>query len=162
MRAKVVSSANTAVHLAVLDLSNNVDAYHSTCSICCGEEQIMSVALKRLASVENNTTDFAPNFPLAAGLLKHNADMISSQLVCFQCTLLLGSRSIYQENIVAVLPTVSYIGPNRKYLNHQLTLAITAGLATGASGQVQLFATILDRTLETKTWCSKDNNDSET
>ncbi|KAL8865678.1 MAG: hypothetical protein Q9174_006760, partial [Haloplaca sp. 1 TL-2023] len=161
MRANVVSSAENAVHLARLDLSDEVDAYRSTCSICCGEEQIMSVSIKRLASAEENTTDFALNFPLAAGLLKHNADMISSQVICFQCSLLLSARSIYQENIVAALPTVMYVEANRKYLNHQLTLAMTGGLATGVSGQVQLFATILDRTLETKTWCSKDNKDSE-
>lgn len=79
--------------------------------------------------------------------------MISSQCVCFQCACLL-TRSIHRENICAVLPTVKYHGSNQNYINHQLTLAITAGLATGVSGIVQIFVTILDRALETKEWCS--------
>ena len=105
--------------------------------------------------MEENTTDFALNFPLAAAQAWQNVDIVSSQSVCFQCSLLL-ERSIYQEDVVATLPTVDYSGPNRPYISHQLYLALTAGLATGASGVVQLFATILDRTLETKSWCAKD------
>ena len=155
MRSQVVSTADTGVKLAALDLSDNIKACRGACSICCGDEEIMSVTLKRLATVEENTTDFALNFPLAAAQAKQNADMISSQSVCFQCALLL-ERSIFQEDIVATLPTVDYSGPNKPYIIYQLYLAITAGLATGASGVVQLFATILDRTLESKSWCAKD------
>lgn len=62
---------------------------------------------------------------------------------------------------MATVPTVCYRGPNRKYINHQLTLAITAGIATGASGILQLFMTIIERTLETKKWCAKDSEDVE-
>lgn len=62
---------------------------------------------------------------------------------------------------MAIIPTVCYRGSNKKYINHQLTLAITAGLATGASGILQLFMTIIDRTLETKNWCAKDSEDVE-
>lgn len=62
---------------------------------------------------------------------------------------------------MAIIPTVCYRGPNNKYINHQLTLAITAGLATGASGILQLFMTIIERTLETKNWCAKDSEDIE-
>ena len=51
---------------------------------------------------------------------------------------------------MATIRTIDYGGPNKKYINHQLTLAITAGLATGIPGIVQIFMTILDRTLETK------------
>lgn len=53
-------------------------------------------------------------------------------------------------------------------MNHQLTLAITAGLSTGISGVGQIFMTILDRTSETKDWCSDQSSledgqkDSET
>lgn len=86
--------------------------------------------------------------------------MISSQCICFQCALLC-PRSIYQEDIVATIPTVCYRGPNKKYINHQLALAITAGLATGASGILQLFMTIIERTMETKLWCAKDSEDVE-
>ena len=62
---------------------------------------------------------------------------------------------------MATIPTVCYRGPSKKYINHQLTLAITAGIATGASGMLQLFMTIIERTLETKNWCAKDSEDVE-
>ena len=158
MRAQVVSADDSQIHFAALDLSDDVDGCRSTCSICCGEEQIMSVVLKRLESVEENTSDLALNFPLAAAQARQNVNMVSSQCICFQCALLC-SRSIYQEDIVAVIPTVDYRGANRTYIDHQLTLAITAGLTTGASGMVQLSIIILDRTLETKSWCSKHYNE---
>lgn len=156
MRSEVVSAADAEIHCAALDLSDEINAFRSTCSICCGEEQIMSVVLKRLDTVEENTTDFALNFPLAAAQAKQNANMISSQCICFQCALLC-PKSIYNEDVIATIPTVDYHGANKRYINHQLTLAITAGLATGASGIIQLFMTILDRTLEIKNWCSEDN-----
>ena len=155
MRAEKISAAESEVHQSALDLSDNIKAFRGTCPICCGDEQIMSIVLKRLDTVEENTTDFALNFPLAAGHAKQNADMISSQCICFQCALLC-PRSIYQEDIVATVPTIDYQGPNKKYINHQLTLAITAGLATGVPGIIQIFMTILDKTLATKAWCSQD------
>ncbi|KAL8994970.1 MAG: hypothetical protein Q9169_005211 [Polycauliona sp. 2 TL-2023] len=84
--------------------------------------------------------------------------MVSAQCICFQCAQVL-KVSIFQERIIATLPTVEYKDTNKKYIDHQLTLAVTAGLATGASGIVQLFATILDRTLQTKEWCSRNQAD---
>jgi len=156
MRSQTVSAADAEIHISALDLSDGIDAFRGTCPICCGEEQIMSVVLKSLDTVEENTTDFALNFPLAAAQAQQNADMVSSQCICFQCALLL-PRSIFQEEIAATIPSIDYEGINQKYIDHQLTMAITAGLATGASGIVQLFMTILDRTLETKDWCSIDN-----
>ena len=86
--------------------------------------------------------------------------MISSQCIYFQCVLLC-PRSIYEEEIVAIVPTVDYGGLSEKYINHQLTLAITAALATGILGIVQIFMTSLDRTLETKVWCSRDSSEPE-
>ncbi|KAL8711805.1 MAG: hypothetical protein Q9220_003749 [cf. Caloplaca sp. 1 TL-2023] len=160
MRASVVSAAESRIHVAALDLSEEVPAFRSSCPICCDESQIMSVTLRRLATVEENTTDFALNFPLAAAQAKQNADMISAQCICFQCALVL-EKSIYQEDIIAIIPTLDYEGANKKYIDHQLTLAVTAGLATGASGIVQLFMTILDRTLEGKEWCSPHTQDME-
>ncbi|MCJ1277537.1 hypothetical protein MMC21_005350 [Puttea exsequens] len=156
MRAQVVSAADAEVHLSALDLSDEVKAFRGFCTICCGDQEIMSIVLKKFDTVEENTSDFALNSPLAAAQAKQNKDMISSQCVCFQCALLM-PKSIYQEEIVATLPTIDCDGVNRRYVYHQLTLAVTAGLATGASGIMQLFLTILDRTLETKEWCSSDN-----
>ena len=154
-RAGMVTSADAEVKLAALDLSESVPSLRGSCSICCGDKEIMSVALKKLDTVEENTTDFALNFPLAAAHAKQNKDIVSTQTICFQCALLL-DRSIYHEEIVARLPVVEFKGPNKKYIVNQLYSALTAGLATGMSGVVQLFATILDRTLETKSWCAKD------
>jgi len=149
MRAEVMSAADAGIYLSALDLSDSVHAFRCKCPICCGEYQIMSVVLRELETVDENTTDFALNFPLAAARAKQNANMVSSQCICFQCAFLC-LRSMYQEHVIAIIPTIDYWGTNKRYMNHQLTLAITAGLNTGASGIVQLFLTILDRTLETK------------
>ncbi|KAL8994969.1 MAG: hypothetical protein Q9169_005210 [Polycauliona sp. 2 TL-2023] len=62
MRASVVS-AQEKIDVATLDLSDDVKAFRSACSICCEDEQIMSIVLKRLDTVTENTTDFALNFP---------------------------------------------------------------------------------------------------
>ena len=60
-------SANDAdLKISGLDLSESVDALRGTCSICCGEDQIMSIVLKKLENVDENISDFALNFPLAA------------------------------------------------------------------------------------------------
>ncbi|KAI4257698.1 MAG: hypothetical protein L6R42_005493 [Xanthoria sp. 1 TBL-2021] len=158
MRASTVSAQDGKIDVAALDLSNDIEAFRGACSICCEDEQIMSIVLKHLDTIEENTTDFALNFPLAAAQAKQNKDMISAQCICFQCAQAL-RVSIFQEHIVATIPTVEYKGANKKYIDHQLTLAVTAGLATGASGIAQLFATILDRTLETKDWCSCDQTE---
>ncbi|KAL8798729.1 MAG: hypothetical protein Q9182_006444 [Xanthomendoza sp. 2 TL-2023] len=159
MRSSIVSAADSEIHLAALDLSDDINALRGSCPICC-DEQIMSIVLKRLDTVEENTTDFALNFPLAAAQAKQNADIVSAQCICFQCALVC-KRSIYHEDIVATIPTVNYSGANKKYIDHQLTQALTAGLKTGASGIAQLFMTILDRTLETKNWCSRSTDDVE-
>ncbi|KAL9023943.1 MAG: hypothetical protein Q9196_006868 [Gyalolechia fulgens] len=153
-RAEVLSTQDAELHLSSLDLGDSVDAFRSTCNICCGDDQIMSVALKKLESVEENTSDFFLNFPLVAAQAQQNADMISSQCICFQCATLIGGKSIFQEELSAILPAVSYTMENKRYINHQLTMAITSGLATGASGIVQMFMSILDITLRTKRWCS--------
>lgn len=161
MRAQVISAADSQIHVSALGLSDEVKAFRSDCSICCGKEQIMSIVLKKLDSVKENTTDFALNFPLAVGQAKRNTDLVSSQCTCSQCSLLL-NKSIYQEELTARIPTVEYKGANKVYIDHQLTLAITDGLTTGASGIVQIFMAVLDRTLESKDWCAKRNpEDSE-
>ena len=121
----------------------------------------MSIVLKKMENVEDNTKDFGLDFPLATAHATHNSNIISSQSVCFQCALLL-ERSIYQEHVCATLPIVSFEGPNKDYIINQLYLALTAGLATGAPGAVQLFAAILDITLQNKSWCTKvSTNDVE-
>ncbi|KAF2677159.1 hypothetical protein K458DRAFT_481534 [Lentithecium fluviatile CBS 122367] len=151
-RAEVVTS-DTTVTVSNLDLEG--PAYKGYCLVCCGEDEVMSICLKELDAEhrDDNTTDFALNFPLAAGVSAKNANMVSSQNVCFQCALLSPEGlSIYKEPLKAVIPTVRYDGPNKKYINDQLCLALTAGLVTGAAGIAQLFMAILDRVLSTKSW----------
>lgn len=167
-RAKRVSTADVSLPLSAFSSSESLDAFRGSCSICCCEDQIMSIVLKKSEAAESNTTDFALKFPLAAGQTEQNLDMISSQCICFRCALHC-QQSIFKETLRAIIPTVNYCGPNdQSYINHQLTLAITAGLATGISGIGQVFMTILDRTLETKDWCSDQSGledcqkDSET
>ncbi|KAI4247179.1 MAG: hypothetical protein L6R40_001522 [Gallowayella cf. fulva] len=72
-RSHLVTAADSEIHLAALDLSDDINALRLACAICCGEQQIMSITLKRLDTVEENTTDFALNFPLAAAQAKQNA-----------------------------------------------------------------------------------------
>ncbi|KAL5114799.1 hypothetical protein ACEQ8H_007292 [Pleosporales sp. CAS-2024a] len=94
----------------------------------------MSMCFKELAEpdkAEDNTTDFALNFPLAAGAALKNVDVVSSQHICFQRALLApAGESIYREPLVAVIPALQYHGSNKKYINEQLYLALTARLAT--------------------------------
>lgn len=95
-RADVLTSSNAEIHLSRLGLSDDVKAFRGACSVCCGEHEIMSVVLKKLDSVEENTSDFFLNFSLVAAQALQNADMISSQWVCFQCATLIGDKSIFQ------------------------------------------------------------------
>ncbi|KAF2703651.1 hypothetical protein K504DRAFT_495456 [Pleomassaria siparia CBS 279.74] len=160
-RAEVVAS-NTTVAIKNLNLEG--PSYKGFCLICCGEEEIMSICLKELDSehVDDNTTDFALNFPLAAGSSVKNVNMVSSQNVCFQCALLgPGGRSIYKEKLKAIIPTVQYEGSNKLYINDQLYLALTNGLATGAAGMAQIFMAILEEVLNTKTWAGAGLDESQ-
>ena len=155
MRADMIQASDAGIRLFAMNLSDSVEAFRSACSICAGDEEIMSIVLKRLSTAEDNTTDFALNFPLAAGCNDRNVDLVSSQCICFQCALLC-EESIYHEELAAIVPTIEYAGVNKRYLDNQLCLAITTGLKTGASGIAQIFMTILDRVLETKSWCGID------
>ncbi len=156
MRADKLNASDADLHLLAMNLSDEVNAFRSACCICAGDNEMMSIVLKRLDTAEDNTTDFALNFPLAAGCNARNVDLVSSQCICFQCALLC-KRSIFQEELAAIIPTVEYTGSNKRYINHQLCLAITTGLNTGASGIAQIFMTILDRVLETKEWCRAED-----
>ncbi|KAF2816177.1 uncharacterized protein BDZ99DRAFT_433163 [Mytilinidion resinicola] len=151
-RAAVVSSDST---LALANLNFDVPSYKGYCLVCCGDEEVMSISLKFLEQEETaaNTADFALNFPLAAGRSSRNLEVVSSQNVCFQCALLGPSGlSIYKERLSGILPCLAYEGSNKKYINQQLYLTLTGGLQTGASGLSQLFMTILEQTVKTKSW----------
>ncbi|KAJ7027513.1 hypothetical protein C8F04DRAFT_965078 [Mycena alexandri] len=166
MRAAVVSSTDVDQQLAALNLDADVEAHRSTCSICCDDDVIMSLALKVSANPGDNTTDFALNFPLAAGATLHNRDVISAQYVCFQCALAMqqmdpGRGSMYNEPIAAVLPLAKYDGVNRKYITNCLATVLTNGLATGASGLVQLLMSLILTTMKTKEWAKATQNDRE-
>ncbi|KAJ7208442.1 hypothetical protein B0H12DRAFT_1330166 [Mycena haematopus] len=166
MRAAVVSSSDVDNQLADLDLEANVEAHRSTCSICCNDDTVMSLALMVSANPGDNTTDFALNFPLAAGATLHNRDVISAQYVCFQCALAMHQMdpmrgSMYNEPIAAVLPLAKFDGVNRKYITNCLARVLTSGLATGASGLVQLLMSIIITTMQTKEWAKPSENDSE-
>ncbi|PSN62027.1 hypothetical protein BS50DRAFT_135697 [Corynespora cassiicola Philippines] len=149
-RAEIVDTNNISV--SNLDLDG--PSYKGFCLVCSGDEEIMCICLKQLDDehVEDNTTDFALNFPLAAGSSAKNANLVSSQNVCFQCALAASGMSIYQEKLKAVIPTVEYVDSNKKYINDQLYLALTSGLSTGAAGIAQLFMAILHEVLDTKPW----------
>ncbi|KAF3932355.1 hypothetical protein ABW20_dc0107600 [Dactylellina cionopaga] len=121
----------------------------------------MSIAIKAGADVAANTDNFALDFPLAAGRFQSNKDLISSQMVCFQCTLALNGQSLFREELKAVLPTLELKGGNKKYIESQLFVALTGGLKTGASGVSQLFMTVLDQALCEKEWAGGGSDGSE-
>lgn len=160
-RAEVVDSI-AAIDMTKLDL--NAPACKGFCLVCCGEDEVMSICFKQpeLDKAEDNTTDFALNFPLAAGASSKNFNLVSSQNICFQCALLApDGRSIYQEDIIAIVPALQYSDGNKKYINDQLYLALTAGLATGATGISQLFMAILQELLRTKAWAGAGLSDAQ-
>jgi hypothetical protein len=155
-RAEVVETAS-AIDITKFDL--DAPAYKGFCQICCGEEEVMSICFKEMEAdkIEDNTTDFALNFPLAAGAATKNIELVSSQNICFQCASLApDSKSIYREPLIAVVPTLQYDVSNKKYINDQLYLALTARLATGAAGIAQLFMSILQELVTTKSWAGSD------
>ncbi|KAK6535750.1 hypothetical protein TWF281_000002 [Arthrobotrys megalospora] len=157
-RAGTVAEAGE-VTLTILDLDS--PAFRGECRICCGEDEIMSIAIKTGADVAANTDNFALDFPLAAGRFLSNKELISSQMVCFQCTLALNGQSLFREELKTILPTLEFKGGNRKYIESQLFIGLTGGLRTGASGVSQLFMTILDQILCEKGWAGGGNVGSE-
>ncbi|KAK7028390.1 hypothetical protein R3P38DRAFT_2935872 [Favolaschia claudopus] len=166
MRAAMVSSDDVDKQLANLDLEDSVEAHRATCSICCNDDTVMSLALMASANPSDNTTDFALNFPLAAGASFVNRDVISAQFVCFQCALAMhqidpNRGSMYNEPIAAVLPLAKYEGVNRQYITNCLARVLTGGLATGASGLVQLLMSIILMTMKAKEWAKPNDNDAE-
>lgn len=160
-RADVIDSAAT-IDAAMLDL--DAPSCKGYCLVCCGEQEIMSICFKETdpESVEDNTTDFALNFPLAAGASVKNTGLISSQNICFQCALF-GSQgiSVYKERLTAVIPAIEYDGNNKKYINNQLCSALTARLATGTAGVSQLFMSILYHIMQLKSWAGAGLSASE-
>ncbi|KAF1927970.1 uncharacterized protein M421DRAFT_421171 [Didymella exigua CBS 183.55] len=160
-RAEEVDSSAT-IDMAKLDLE--APSCKGYCLVCCGNQEIMSICFKETdpEHTDYNTSDFALNFPLAAGASLNNVDLISSQNVCFQCALLgPGGMSIYKERLTAVIPAVQYNGSNKKYINDQLYSALTARLATGAAGVAQLFMSILQNVMQMKSWAGAGMNTSQ-
>ncbi|TEY37766.1 hypothetical protein BOTCAL_0510g00020 [Botryotinia calthae] len=146
-------STDSAVDVSVLDFE--ASGFRGECQVCCGDNEVMSIALKVLSAdaMAANTDNFALDFPLAAGRFEANMNILSSQCICFQCALFgKPGHSIYGEEISAVIPALEYTGSNKMYINQQLYKALNAGLKTGVPAMGQLFATILDRTLRAKKW----------
>ncbi|CAK5263289.1 unnamed protein product [Mycena citricolor] len=166
MRAALVDSSQVGQQLATLSLDESVEAYRSTCSICCSDDVIMSLALKSPSNPSDNTTDYALNFPLAAGAASHNQDVLSAQNVCFQCALAMfqmdpNRATMYNEAVAAVVPLTKFDGVNRQYISNCLASVLTGGLATGASGLAQVLMSILLTTMKTKEWAKESAGDEE-
>jgi hypothetical protein len=161
-RAEVVDSV-AAIDVTRLDLG--APAFKGFCVVCCGEEEILSICLKKPDSgrVVDNTSNFALNFPLAAGANEGNVELVSSQNICFQCALLNPTgNSIYNESVAAIIPTVQYKNSNKFYINDQLYSALTSRLSTGAAGIAQLFMAILHEVLSTKSWAKAGPETAQT
>ncbi|KAJ6264561.1 hypothetical protein Dda_0708 [Drechslerella dactyloides] len=159
-RAQTVG-AKGEIQASVLDF-DDPDAYRADCHVCCGDNEVMAIAVKTGADGTANTADFGLDFPLAVGHAESNKDLISSQLVCFQCTLAFNGRSLFREELAAVMPTLAFTRGNKSYVIDQLYKALTGGLRTGAPAASQLFMTVLDRTLQEKAWVADGSTDAET
>ncbi|KJZ78582.1 hypothetical protein HIM_01973 [Hirsutella minnesotensis 3608] len=155
--------AGGEIPISSLDLDDPA-AFRGECGICCGDDEVMSIAVRAGADGAANTDNFALDFPLTAGRFESNSNLISSQYACFQCALALEGISVYREELAAVIPALDYSGSNKNYIQEQLYLGLTGGLRTGASGVSQLFMAILDRTMKTRAWagCEADLQDVET
>lgn len=168
-------------HLQALDLSDDIEGLRGTCPICCGEEQIMSMVLEKLDTVEENTTDFALNFPLVSVIISPSVKRRrTSSLTVFVVTGRRASKAecdhdielVYTFPVCSSLPEAHLPGEHRSYHSygllprpkqevHQSRAHSIARLATGASGILQLSMAIIEQTLETKDWCAKDSEDLE-
>lgn len=157
-RRAALVTADDDFPMVNLDL-NIASAFRGTCHLCCGEDEVMSIVIKRGANTAANTDNLALDFPLAAGRFKTNQDLVSSQCVCFQCSLAMSGSTVYHEDVAAVLPTLPYTGPNKPYMQEQMFFALTGGLRTGASGASQLLMTLLDGVLRTKEWAGAGCDD---
>jgi hypothetical protein len=65
--------------MAVASLNLGGPSFRGYCLVCCGENEVMSICLKQLDPnhVDDNTSDFALNAPLAAGASERNVDLVS-------------------------------------------------------------------------------------
>lgn len=163
-RAEVVLEADISGGLEALNFNPMSDeAYRGECPICCEEDAIMALTCKVLPAdkTEENTNDFALNFPLACGSAKHNADVISAQIACYRCaeyTVNVFGRSIVREEATVTLPLVSW-AKNKKLWRMRLAVALANRLQVGNLGQ--LFMAILHETLDVKGWAQAAEGDSE-
>ncbi|KAK6338789.1 hypothetical protein TWF696_009600 [Orbilia brochopaga] len=158
-RAEAVGTGG-AITTSILNL-DTPDAYRAECRICCGDNEVMAIAVKPGADSATITSDFGLDFPLAVGHHESTKDLISSQVACFQCTLASNSRTLFNEQLAVVIPTLSYTQQNKAYITEHLYVALTGGIRTGASGAAQVFITILDRTLREKEWAADGSDDQE-
>ena len=161
--AEVGGAEHPFVSIDVLSLDE--EAFRGFCLVCCGEEEVMSIVLLNPTSgkTEENTTDFALNNPLAVGVQDFNLRLLSSQNICFQCAEhgSVDFKTIHNEPMNAIIPTVAYKDGNKAYIQEQLYTGLTNSLRTGAAGVSQLFMAILDRTLQTKVWAGSGLQASE-
>lgn len=163
-RARRAEAVHPSSRIDMAQLDLEAPSCRGYCLICCDDDVIMSIAFKETAPehMEDNTSDFALNFPLAAGASQKNVDLISSQNICFQCALLgYDGMSMYKERLTAVIPAIQFAGNNKKYITDQLYTALTAKLATGAAGVAQLFMSILQNVMRTKSWAGAGLSASE-
>lgn len=146
--------------LASLDLLDSASAFRGFCPICYNEDRIMSVVLKKpMAEMgEWNSTNVGCLLHIAHTLMY--IDIISSQHICFLCALQC-QRSIFHENLSAILPTVEYQGVNKAYMDHQLASTFSGGVPTEETANCQIFVKVLLCTLETKSWCGDQAHGEE-
>lgn len=157
-RAEKIDSSAASPVIPFVDIYNpDLKASRGKCDVCYDDDAIMCFALKTVERVEDNTSDFALNYPLALGPASQNKDLLSAQRVCYQCARAL-SNTIYREKVAAIVPIIDYKGTNKLVINEALTKALTGGLKTGVSGIAQSFLSLLlHHLLQDTEWINREH-----
>jgi hypothetical protein len=154
------TSTESEIDMANLDFDG--PSIRGSCLICCDDDVVMSICLKSPSSTTDDLECGAFKYPLAAGAWTAYREVISSQNVCYQCALLSpNGTTIYQEPVKAIIPVVKYEGKNIKHINKQLRYALAPEEVLRDSEIAQLYMTILDRVLRTKSWAGAGLDHSE-
>lgn len=141
----------------VINLDFDTPSYRMPCGICCEEAAIMSLAIKKLdqATIALNTSLDGRVYPLWTGSATANRNPLSSQVICYDCAKALLPRSIYREQLSAVIPLVEYTLSNKVMINKALYDGFTGNSEVGEAQIAQIGMAVVDRCMA-QSWVKED------
>jgi hypothetical protein len=143
-------SSRAVSPVQVIELDFDSPSYRTDCEICCEEDAIMSLAVKELdhlttALIICSQDGFA--YPLWAGSTMADRNPLSSQVICYDCAKALMPRSIYREQLSAVIPVMKYSMCNKMVINRALYDGLTRGSDVGEAQIAQIAMAVLDKSM---------------